>query len=349
MKIAVWNTAFLGDALLTLPLIHTLRQALTDSEIHFFVRKGFEELFSAQPDIEEVHGFDKRLEHKGFLGAIHYARSIKKQHFDVFINAHRSFRSALIALLTGCARRVGYDDSWYNRFCHTHTVARQFETLDEVERLLQLATPFQTDFITWPSLSLPGPCLARAEQFFFKRKGVQARPVIGLHPGSTWATKQWPVEYFSILAKKLRNQGFTVLIFGAKADESIALQVTDSAGREGDDLINMAGKLSLPELGAWIKHLHCFVCNDSGPMHLAWILKTPVVAMFGPTVRELGFFPRGENAFVLERKGLSCRPCSLHGPKVCPLKHHKCMREILPEQAFARILETVKKRNVFPF
>ena len=81
------------------------------------------------------------------------------------------------------------------------------------------------------------------------------------------------------------------------------------------------------ELAAYLRMLNCYVSNDSGPMHLAWAQHTPVTALFGPTVRELGFFPRGDSAKVFE-VSLECRPCGLHGPHHCPKKHHRCMVDI---------------------
>lgn len=106
----------------------------------------------------------------------------------------------------------------------------------------------------------------------------------------------------------------------------------------GAKIINLAGKLSLAELAAYFQRLACLVCNDSGPMHLAWTQGVPVTAIFGPTVRDLGFTPRGENSHVVEID-LPCRPCGLHGHKDCPLKHHKCMALIKPD----KVWEYVKK------
>ncbi|HKI81718.1 MAG TPA: glycosyltransferase family 9 protein, partial [Pseudodesulfovibrio sp.] len=91
---------------------------------------------------------------------------------------------------------------------------------------------------------------------------------------------------------------------------------------------------SLPELAAYLGRLDAYLTNDSGPMHLAWTQEVPLVALFGPTVKALGFFPRGDNATVLENDGLDCRPCGLHGPKKCPEGHFKCMRDLTPDRVW---------------
>ena len=97
---------------------------------------------------------------------------------------------------------------------------------------------------------------------------------------------------------------------------------------KGNPLLHdLSCALTLPELAAYLRMLNCYVSNDSGPMHLAWAQHTPVTALFGPTVRELGFFPRGDSAKVFE-VSLECRPCGLHGPHHCPKKHHRCMVDI---------------------
>ena len=86
-------------------------------------------------------------------------------------------------------------------------------------------------------------------------------------------------------------------------------------------------------LRATLGRLDAYITGDSGPMHLSWAQGTPTLAVFGPTVKNLGFFPRGEHSRVLET-ALPCRPCGLHGPKACPEGHHRCMTDITPETAW---------------
>ena len=119
-----------------------------------------------------------------------------------------------------------------------------------------------------------------------------------------------------------------MLLFAGPGEEGMAQEVIRLAGLAGNPLLHdLSGAVALTELAAVLGMLDCYVSNDSGPMHLAWAQHTPVTALFGPTVRSLGFFPRGETARVFE-VALSCRPCGLHGPQTCPLGHHHCMTEI---------------------
>ena len=102
--------------------------------------------------------------------------------------------------------------------------------------------------------------------------------------------------------------------------------------------MNWAGETSLKELIAAISRCSVFLTNDSGPMHVAVASGIPTVAIFGPTTRELGFFPYGKGHTVIE-KNLECRPCGLHGAKECPLGHFQCMRQITPDEVFAAVRE----------
>ncbi|WP_419785870.1 lipopolysaccharide heptosyltransferase II [Pseudodesulfovibrio sp.] len=327
-KIGVWQTAFLGDAVLTLPLLRALNLRFPDAEVHFFVRSGLEPLFSAQPGIASVHGFDKRGAQHSLPAAVRYGRELGREGFDLWIGTHKSSRSALVAWATGVSRRIGYNAPWFNRIAYTETVDRLFDELDEIERLFQLLAPLG---ITTPApetrLVVPEKARAAAESFWTEHMGGE--PVLGIHPGSTWPTKCWPVEYFGEVARRAAEAGVRVLVFGGPGEESVAARVVASAGG-GPAITDLSGKLSLPELAAWLGRCDACLTNDSGPMHLAWIQDTPLVAVFGPTVRSLGFFPRGAASTVMEIP-LDCRPCGLHGPRKCPLDHHRCMRDLGPE------------------
>ncbi len=335
-KIAVWNTAFLGDAVLTLPLIQTLAEAFPEAALDFYVRRGLASLFEAHPAIRTVYEYDKRPQAGSGspVSLWRMGRSLASRRYDLWIGAHSSPRSALLARLSGAPVRVGYNRTGPAGFlCYTRQVSRRFDELHEIERLLELARPvlprgfpLEKPEFHWPNLVLPESVRNAAEAF--RRKLVPDGPLLGLHPGSVWGTKRWTVSGFAEVARRGAAEGAHVLVFAGPGEESMAREVIRQAGLEGNPrLHDFSGALSLTELAAWLALLQCYVSNDSGPMHLAWAQRTPVTALFGPTVRELGFFPRGDTAKVFEIP-LSCRPCGLHGPQVCPLGHHHCMTEI---------------------
>ena len=340
MAIGIWNTAFLGDAVLTLPLIQTIACRYPDEPIHFFVRKGLKSLFAAHPAIAGVHEFDKAGSEKGLSGMLRFARIFARHDFSLWLSAHTSVRSAIMARLSHAQRRIGYRPesvpaSGY-AWAYTDMVPRRFGQLDEIERLLLLAEPLgiRCESAVWPDIVLPQASRERARAFWSQFGDT---PVLGVHPGSVWPTKRWPLEYFAEIIACAVHEGAHVLIFGGPgAEEGLAAELLAMArhtmrpGSHEGLVHNLAGSLSLPDLAAYLALLTCYLTNDSGPMHLAWAQRTPVTAIFGPTTPQLGFAPRGPLAEVLEMP-LSCRPCGKHGHKQCPKTHFRCMRGLSPD------------------
>ena len=188
----------------------------------------------------------------------------------------------------------------------------------------------------------PPSMLSRAAEIFSSlptglasslKLGPSAGPILGIHPGSTWPTKCWPEDSFAEVARWALSAGAVVLLFAGPGEEALAARIARSVGDNTGRLVDLGGQLDIPALAAALGRVDACLTNDSGPMHLAWVQDTPLVALFGPTTRQLGFFPRGENSRVLEQS-FDCRPCGLHGHKACPLKHHSCMRDITPDRVW---------------
>jgi heptosyltransferase-2 len=158
-----------------------------------------------------------------------------------------------------------------------------------------------------------------AADAWLRERGVGAG-FVALAPGSIWGTKRWPG--YAELAAALDAP---VVVVGGREDAPLAeLVIAAAPGRAH----SAAGTLGLRTAAALIARAGVLVTNDSAPLHLATAVGTPVVAIFGPTVPAFGFGPRGPRDIVVEHPDLSCRPCSAHGPQVCPLGHHRCMREL---------------------
>ncbi|MCK5584401.1 MAG: glycosyltransferase family 9 protein, partial [Elusimicrobiales bacterium] len=161
---------------------------------------------------------------------------------------------------------------------------------------------------------------------------------IGINPGSAWPTKRWPKERYAKLIKLLHKKyKKKILIIGSKNEIPWNKDIEDMAGK--DSCINLTGKTTIEELMALIKDLKLFITNDSGPMHIAAASGIEVIAIFGPTTKELGFFPYSEKSFVIE-ENLECRPCALHGSKKCPRGHFLCMNLISVERVYRKVLDT---------
>ncbi len=336
-RIAVWNTAFLGDAVLTLSLLQSLRLRYPDAVIDYYVRGGLASLFEAHPAISNVYSYDKRRQDKGPLSMFRLGRIVAARDYSLWLSPHTSLRSAFMAWASGAALQIGYTEPAFNRMAYTRTVDRRFGEMHEIDRILRLLEPLGPGPVSrWPEIVLPGKAHQTAAKFF---AGLAPGPVMGIHPGSIWATKRWPTEYFAALGAMALDQGVQVLLFAGRGEEeALARSIVDGVhvirgnGTE-PNLHDMSAKISLVELAALISRLDCYVSNDSGPMHMAWCLHTPVVTIFGPTASAYGFVPLGEKDMVLETDE-SCRPCGRHGYTRCPEGHHRCMLRVRPEDVW---------------
>ena len=149
----------------------------------------------------------------------------------------------------------------------------------------------------------------------------------------------WPEDNFARLGQLITEEAESkIIIFGGPDEEAIGKRL---AGAIGSNAVNLAGQTSLRESAALIQKCRLFITNDSGPMHMATAVDTAVIAIFGPTVEGLGFFPLGKSR-VIERE-MPCRPCSLHGSRECPKKHFRCMRDISAEDILELTKEELEK------
>ena len=320
-NVLVLQTSFLGDSLLTLPLLRRLKDSLPGARVSVLTLPKNGDVFRNNAWVDEVILDDKRGEHGGLLGPWKIAAALRRKGFDLAVIPHRSFRSALVAWLAGIPRRVGFAAS-AGRFLLTDTVPFAWLAHD-LERNLALARPLGGDprtFIGEARYVVPSPpSSALAARLAESGIAPDAR-LAGVHPGAAWATKRWLPERFAELCRRLKSEGLTPVLIGGPGDAALGAEIARASGAA-----NLVGRTDLEELKSLMGRLSLFVTNDSGPMHLAAAAGVPVVAIFGATTRELGFFPYGAGHRVVEAE-LSCRPCGLHGAKACPEGHFLCMR-----------------------
>jgi heptosyltransferase-2 len=333
----VIQTAFLGDVVLTTPLLTIL--AGRHGPVDVVTTPAAAPLLETHPAVRKVWPHDKRGAGRGVTGARAFARVLATEGYARAYLPHRSWRSAAIAQWAGIPERIGFADS-PARVTYTAKVKRPLSG-HEVERLVALAGGATAGRLDgWTAGEVPPVSLgltdddhARAEGWL--REAKVRRGFVALAPGSIWGTKRWPG--FEDLARRLGS----VVAVGGPDDRALGDAVA-AAGGPGS--ANAAGALPLRASAALIARASVLVTNDSAPLHLATAVGTPIAAVFGPTVPAFGFGPRGPRDVLLEVEGLTCRPCSLHGPQVCPLSHHRCMREISVERVVAAI-ETVRSER----
>lgn len=342
-RFVVFQTAFPGDVVLTLPLIQQLRQLFPDAFTGFVTIPGTADLLSNHPAVSERIVFDKRGADGGIAGIFRFAKKLRLGRFDTAIVPHRSLRSALVVFLAGIPRRIGFTRS-AGRFLLTDVVEYD-ESAHEIDRNLSLLGPLGVGAKQqrMPSLYPDYAAVEKVDQFIraWRAGGGSGEPLVALAPGSVWATKRWPADRFAKLGRLLIRSGYGVVLIGSREERAMCGELMNSAG--SPNVLNGAGDFSLLESAELIRRCELIVSNDSAPVHLAGAMRVPVVAIYGATVPRFGFAPRGNQDAIVEREGLACRPCGIHGGQRCPLGTFECMLTIPPEQVRDVIRRTLRQ------
>ncbi|MFN8571031.1 MAG: glycosyltransferase family 9 protein [Gemmatimonadaceae bacterium] len=325
----VIQTSFLGDVVLTTPLIAALAAR---GPVDVVTTPAGAALLAGNPDVRRVVAYDKRGVHRGWRGMRAVAHEISSDSPDATAYlAQGSMRSAMLAMAARYRRRVGFDTS-SGRLLYTERVPYRAER-HHAERLLRLAV--STGELSAESVRprlYPSEGERTVVAALLERAGVHGDPVIALAPGSVWATKRWP--FYADLARRLTTTGRLVVV-GSEADRPLAKEIVDATFGAA---IDATGRLSLLASAALIGRSSVLVTNDSAPQHLASAVGTPTVTLFGPTVPEFGFGPLAARSVTLGHERLTCRPCDPHGPAKCPLGHWRCMRELEVDRVLTAVL-----------
>jgi len=344
-RILIFNSAFPGDIVLTTPLIRATHESFPAAGLTFCTTEAGASLLAGMTYLDSLIVFDKHGRDRGILGMSKTVSRLRREGFDLALSAHRSFRSALILAMAGIPVRVGFDKSAAPRL-YTHLAERKPED-HETERNLSLLGPLGIE-IEGLSGKPVLPVTGEEANHVFGCLGVGlprgTGPLVIVAPGSVWGTKQWFAERFAELIQWLvDNRAARVIMSGSPGDRKQADKVVAACKREVLDLV---GSTDLRALAALIRNADLVVCGDSAPMHIAWAMDVPTVAIFGATTPDLGFAPLSPRCRVVEIKSLECRPCGEHGPKRCPLDHFRCMRWITAEMVADACKEMLALKNV---
>jgi len=342
-RILLIRTSSFGDIILTTPLIRALKASFPSAQMDFFTKKQYQSLLEHHPSVK-VFGFDPEA---GFFGLAKAIRELRAKKYDLVIDLQVNPRSILIRYFSGARMQRRYRKYSLERRLLKWGINLLKSTPPVAERYFSALEDFGIKPNgKGPEIFFSEKELSQAKQIL-ESAGLLGMPLIGLAPGASKFTKQWPAERFAKAGAALARELFAgAVILGGKEDAGVAEEVRSGLQAQGVEKVkNLAGELSLLASSAVISRLKLLISNDSALMHLATAVDTPVAAIFGATTRELGFFPYSRKARVLEINDLECRPCSLHGEKNCPEKHFRCMLEIEPEQvveAAKNLLEQFK-------
>jgi heptosyltransferase-2 len=324
----VIQTAFLGDVVLTTPLLEAL--AARHGPVDVVTTPAAAPLIETHPAVRRVIPYDKKGRDRGLGGLYRLARALRAERYECAYLPHRSLRTALAAWLARIPQRVGFDDGWRSLYTDVRERPKQGHEIDRVLALAGVAMPRAR-----PTLHVTLADRAATEGFL-REHGIRER-FVALAPGSIWGSKRWP--YYRELAERLAGR-VEILLVGGPEDAGLAAEITAAVARSGGRAVSGCGRLTVRQAAEAIRRAAVLVTNDSAPLHLAQAVDTPTVAIFGSTVPSFGFGPRGPRDQVVEVDGLPCRPCSAHGPPSCPLGHHLCMKSLSVQDVLHAIEET---------
>ncbi|HTK81017.1 MAG TPA: lipopolysaccharide heptosyltransferase II [Bacteroidota bacterium] len=346
-KILIVRFSSIGDIVLASPLMRSLRTAFPEARIDFLVKSEYAELVRHNPNLSSII----ELNASGRDELRRLKEQIHAERYDVILDLHNSLRSKYIRFFSG-AKSV--------RVVNKHAVARLMLVRFKRRFYPKPIPPVAERYLETASglgvvndgkgleVVVPYEQATEVASLMSKYSLDKYSSTIGFVPSSKHFTKRWPAGKFVELGIELAaKENVKVLIFGGKEDVEycgdIAQMINARAGRTAAE--SVAGKFSLLETAAAFDACHLVVTNDTGLMHVAAARKKKVVAIFGSTVEEFGFFPYGTEYSVVQRDELPCRPCTHVGLASCPRGHFRCMKDIQATEVFKSVQMLLAKES----
>ena len=361
-RILVIRLDLIGDLVLSLTVVRALKRTYPEAEIDLLALPASAKVASYDPNLSEIITYDPNIwrrpkalfQLKNWREVSALRQKLRARHYDLAVSVYANW-AAILAVLSGARRRVGYGPEGYPGFM-TDSVPggipgrwRHWAPLDnkhEVDYCLALAqaagaTLTSDDRI--PRLYVDEKTRAEVDQLLLHAGLQPHKPLIVCHINSNnGQSKRWPIPYWATLIDRLIHQeGAQVVLTGAPGDMPQIDQVTS---RMHERAINLAGKTSLTQLAALLQRADLLISGDSGPLHMGVACGTPILGIYGPTNPSLGG-PVSPDATVL-RSGIWCSPCyNARDTADCPFYTTQCMKNILPSQVF-EIVQTKLVSNI---
>ncbi len=328
----------LGDILHTLPFAAALRQRFPHAKITWLVHPQFAGFVPDPPVIDEVLYFDKVKFNKMPVSAkMKYfwqmRRLLHSKKFDLVIDLQGLFKSAVLAAISGCDKRIGYCEMREGSGLISKAICGSHSQDHVIERYLDVARYLGADVreITFPLPDLTQETVTVAKKI--RVKGLTGEYIV-MVPGARWQTKEWPVEHYAALARMITADGYNIVLAGGADDVPKGRKITELAGNL-PRLVDLTGQTSLRELAALIKGCKLYISADTGPLHFAAALKKPLIALYGPTKADRTG-PYGSDAATVILTSATCAGCL---KKVCADWH--CMYDITPEMVYEAYTEKI--------
>jgi lipopolysaccharide heptosyltransferase II len=331
-KILVIKLRAIGDVLLSTVVLKSLRSALPDAELDFLTERQSREVVEGNPAVSSSIIFDVRRD-----SSVGLILKIRRKQYDLVIDLFGNPRSALIALFSRARYRVGYRFGW-RKYCYnllTEPRGNRVHNVDfNLDALRRIGIPITDSQLTFPVT----PAADGFAKDFFQAEKISDKFVIALNPGGGWLTKRWRIRHFAQLGDMLAHElKATILVVWGPGEEQMAGEIRSLMHHPAA----LIPPCSLKQLAAILSRCGLLVTNDSGPMHIAAAVGTPVVAIFGPTNPVLQG-PLGVPNEVIQNQNVLCLGCNF---TTCPIGN-PCMEELPAESVFAGVQRLVSRNSL---
>jgi|SRR5579884_1927197 len=341
-KILVIKLRYIGDVLLSTPVIANLRRHFPEAQIIMVVNKGTDEVLRYNPHLNEVLPLDRsRIKGWGMgrvLDSLSLIKRIRRERFDLVVDLTDGDRGAIMGFLSGAPIRIGYNAEGRIRGRLYTTIVRPSQPrLHNVEYQLEAIRTLGLPVVTKRLDLRWGESERRFAEEWLIEKGWAERSFATVHPGARWWFKQWPLDRFATLAERLWEQHrLETLFLGGEKERGDLLEIR----RHGRRPFHSAEGITLLQLAALIEKSRLFIGNDNGPMHIAAAVGTPAVALFGSSDPKI-WGPWGEGHEILYM-GVSCSPCAHIG---CEMGELNCMRQISLSAIMSAVDRVLRKEG----
>ena len=332
---------FIGDVVLTTPVVHALRETFPHAHIAYLAERGAVTLLEHNPDLDELIAFD--FDRPGILEQLRVIRRLRKGRFDVFIDLFSNPRTALLARASGAPIRIGKEVKGRGRL-YTHQIRDSARPKTAIEYHYQYVEPLGVKPAHWRTKIFLTEDEKREASIYLRWQNIDPeKKVIGLHPGATWPAKMWPAERFADLIDLLNAKlGVQVVVTQGPKDR----EVVEKISRRAVGNAVFLNVLPLRQLAAILSLLRVYVANDSGPMHIAAAVGTKTVGIFGPGEENI-WFPYTPPYYDLSaghvalRKDVPCHPCHLDFCNREGDGYMECMKLLSVTEVFEEIRRRV--------
>ncbi len=331
-RILVTRLNYLGDVVLSLPLVDALRGRFPGVEIDYLTRRPGADLLAPDARISRVLALEPGT---GWLGLV---RTMRSRRYRAAIDLYSNPRSAWLTWASGAPLRIGGDRRG-RRHLYTHPVSVPASVRRVTDIFLRYGAPLGLEGAAGkPRLEFGAAELERAGAVL-DSLGISGGPVIGVHPGGKWSVKRWHTAGFAELISILRRDaGAVVLVFTGPGEED----ATDSLRRIAGGEAIYAPVMGVRELAAVIARLDAMVACDGGVMHVSAAAGTPTVGIFGSSEPDIWFPYTGAGPYEAAYIDVECRPCHRHE---CPLGHTRCLNELTAQAVTERVMRVLDARG----